>query len=299
MGIKETLLANGAKLVVRAKKYSPEILVAAGIAGVITSTVLACKATLKAKAILEAHEKNMAAINKAKDEFDDEAYSEKDYKKDLAIQYTQTALSFAKLYGPSVILGAAAIGCIVGSHAIMVNRNAALVTAFNVLSDEFGNYRKAVVKEVGEEKEKEIRAKSNVEKAAEAEFPFEPDGEEKGISRVDSRKFGRYTRIFDECAREYTKNADYNKAFLMSCQNQANHMLAVHGTLFLNEIYDMLGFERTKEGSVVGWAYRKDKDNFVDFGIYSRLDLNANQINGNDPAFILDFNVQGVVYDLI
>jgi len=50
----------------------------------------------------------------------------------------------------------------------------------------------------------------------------------------------------------------------------------------------MLGFERTKEGSVVGWVM-DNGDDYVDFGM---LDLWKN-------GYLLDFNVDGVIYDLL
>lgn len=79
------------------KKHSPELLVAAGIAGIVTSTVLACKATLKAEEVIDDANAKLEKIKEARDLEDEERYSEQDYKKDLAIVYTQTGVQFAKL----------------------------------------------------------------------------------------------------------------------------------------------------------------------------------------------------------
>lgn len=94
------------KILFKTKKHSPEMLLAAGVVGVVTSTVMACKATTKIDSVLDKHKTN---IKKTKDYvaesgFTDE-YTEKDYKKDLTIMYTQTGLKLAKLYAPAVVMG--------------------------------------------------------------------------------------------------------------------------------------------------------------------------------------------------
>ena len=78
-------------------------------------------------------------------------------------------------------------------------------------------------------------------------------------------------------------------------QAQANDMLKSQGHLFLNEVYDMLGFKRTTAGAVVGWIYDDKKpygDNFVDFGM---TEIRRNDADSDEykRAFILDFNVVG------
>jgi hypothetical protein len=108
-----------------------------------------------------------------------------------------------------------------------------------------------------------------------------------------------YGRFFDEFSTEYKKDADYNRVFLQAQQQMANNLLQSRGHLFLNEVYDALGFERTPGGSIVGWVIRKDglRDNFVDFGLLKPG--NERFINGGERAVFLDFNVDGIIYDKI
>ena len=81
------------------KKYSPEILLVAGTVGVVTSTVMACKATLKVEEIVDEAKEKIDTIHQVSaDPAMAEKYSEEDSKKDLAIVYTQTAVKFIKLY---------------------------------------------------------------------------------------------------------------------------------------------------------------------------------------------------------
>ncbi len=71
----------------------------------------------------------------------------------------------------------------------------------------------------------------------------------------------------------------------------------------MNEVYDMLGFPRTKGGQSLGWVYNEKNpvgDNYVDFGIYNLNDeANCAFINGYEYNIILDFNYDGCILDLI
>ena len=117
------------KVGLKLKKHSPEILIAAGVVGTVTSAVMACKATTKAGDIVEKMKKDLDDIHKAS-ELEDVDYTEEDIKKDTTIVYAQTGIKFAKLYGPSVILGTASIVSIRAGHNITRKRNAALTAAY-------------------------------------------------------------------------------------------------------------------------------------------------------------------------
>ena len=111
-----------------------------------------------------------------------------------------------------------------------------------------------------------------------------------------------YARFFDEFNKNFNKNdRQLNRLFLSTQQNYLNDVLKVRGHVFLNEVYDALGMERTSAGAVVGWAITKDgTDNFIDFGVFNSNDLQKRMfVNGDERAVLLDFNVNGVIYDLI
>ena len=140
------------------KKYSPEILLAAGTVGVVTSTVMACRATLKVEDIVDDAKQKIETIHRVvSDPTMTEKYSEEDSKKDLAIVYTQTAVKLIKLYGPSVALGMASLGCMISSNRILNKRNAALAAAYAAVDRSFKEYRGRVVERFGKQMDRGLR----------------------------------------------------------------------------------------------------------------------------------------------
>ena len=293
------------KLTLKSKKYAPEIMVIAGVAGVITSTVMACKATTKAGEISEKTKNQMTQIHEVAETKPDQ-YSEEDMKKDTVIVYTQTAVEFAKLYCPAVILGTVSIACILGSHHILSKRNAALAAAYATVDKSFKDYRGRLVERFGKELDKELRYNIKA-KEFEETVVNEETGEEttvvKTVNVADAIEYSDYARFFDEGCAGWTKDSEHNLYFLKCQQNYANERLKTRGYLFLNDVYEMLGIPKTKAGQIVGWIYDEKNpngDNFVDFGIY---DINKERarafVNGYEYTILLDFNVDGNILDLI
>ena len=118
----------------------------------------------------------------------------------------------------------------------------------------------------------------------------------------DPNSYSDYARFFDESCAAWQNDAEYNLTFLKAQQQYANDLLKARGRLFLNEVYRMLGIDETKAGQVVGWVYNPDNptgDNFVDFGIYNMQRERVRAfVNGYEPNILLDFNVDGVIWDL-
>lgn len=292
----------------KVKKHSPEILVAAGIVGTITSTVMACKATTKAGDIVDDHHEKMEQINQValmakEDETVD--YTEQDLKKDTTIVYTQTAVQFIKLYAPSVILGAVSIGSILYSHKILTKRNAALAAAYATIDKGFKEYRGRVIERFGKELDHEL--KYNIKAKEFEEVVVDEKGKEKvekkTVNIADPNQFSDYARFFDESCIAFTKSPEDNLWFLKQRQGEANRRLQHDGYLFLNDVYEMLGLPKTKAGQVVGWVYNEKEpigDNFVDFGIYDQSrEAVRDFVNGYERAILLDFNVDGNIWDLM
>ena len=297
------------KVGLQIQKHSPEILVTVGVIGTVASTVMACKATTKVSVILEETKEKVDQVHTVleSDEYTEEEYSVEDSKKDLAIIYAQSAVKFAKLYGPSILLGAASISCILASHRILTKRNVALAAAYAGLDKGFKNYRKNVVERFGEAVDRELKYNIKAQKITDIEV--DEDGKEKKVKKTvdvisdNPTIYSDYARFFDESCPAWQKDPEYNLVFLRAQQQYANDKLIAQGHLFLNEVYDMLGLPRTKAGAIVGWVYDDNNavgDNFVDFGIYDvHRETARDFVNGYERSILLDFNVDGVIYDLI
>lgn len=303
--IKESLMKTYKRTELKVRKHSPEILAGVGVVGVIASTVMACKATTKLSYILEESKDQLDQIKTvAVDPAYADKYSEDDAKKDTTITYVQTAMKVTKLYAPSVILCAGSLGCLLASNNILKKRNAALSAAYMTVDKSFKEYRKRVADRFGEEVEKEIRYNIKAKEIAEVD---ENGNEVTETVKVmdgtdDPNTYSDYARFFDESCAAWQNDAEYNLTFLKAQQQYANDLLKSRGRLFLNEVYRMLGIDETKAGQVVGWVYNPDNptgDNFVDFGIYNMQRERVRAfVNGYEPNILLDFNVDGVIWDL-
>lgn len=289
------------------KKHSPEILIVAGIAGVVTSAVMACKATTKINDILDQTKEEVGKVNDALDneKISEDVYSKEDAKKDLAIIYIQTGVKLAKLYGPSIILGALSITSILASNNILRKRNVALAAAYATIDNSFKEYRSRVIERFGKDLDREL--KYNIKAKEISETTVDENGKETTVTKtvpvVESEEPSDYARFFCEGCAGWTKDPEMNLVFLKQQQNWANELLKTRGHLFLNEVYDMLGIERSKAGQVVGWVYDEtnpDCDNYVDFGIYDIYNERKRAfVNGWERSILLDFNVDGDIYSLL
>lgn len=280
------------------KKHSPEILVGTGIVGVVTGTVLACVATTKLEKTLEPHKKELEAIHS-----DKEHMTESEYRRNVTRAYGKTALSMVKLYGPAVLVEGSAIGCLIGSHKIMQNRNAALASTLATVSTAFDSYKKRVAAKLGEEAEKELRYDIR-EEEIEEEYTDEKGKKKtrkKIIKTMDENEHSPYSRFYDAGCYGWSRDASANLIFLKNAQAYFNKRLEIRGYVFLNEVYEYLNYPPIREGQYVGWFYNPEDEtlhNKIDFGIYDIHDVSKrNFVNGYENVILLDFNIDGNIVD--
>lgn len=284
------------------KKHSPEILIGVGVIGVITSAVMACKATTKLSDILEESKEELDSIHEAvhKEELADK-YTEDMMQKDLALVYFQTGVKIAKLYAPAVILGTLSLTSVVASNNILRKRNVALAAAYATVDKTFKEYRERVVDRFGEQVDYELS--HNVIGTKEIEEKVVDDkGKEKTVKKtvevVDPNSTNEYVKYFTQTNPYWDDCPDYIEMFLRSQQNYANDRLKAEKYLTLNDVYESLGFQKTKAGMVVGWVFdenNKDGDNFVEFRV--RKVFIPNEKGEEELAYSIDFNVDGNIYD--
>lgn len=288
------------------KKHSPEILVATGIGTGIVAAIIACKQTIKANNIVAEAQKSLQNIEDAKElAANNEAeYTEENEQADRKYIAIQTTVGMVKTYALPVGLGVLSITCILAGHHILKKRNVALAAAYSALSTDFMNYRKRVVDKYG--KDVDFMLKNGLEKQIIANKVIDPEtGEVKETKEealtYEGDKLSQYARVFDEVgSTQWTPSADHNRAFLLMEQNYFNERIRTRGYIFLNEVYERLGFRPTKAGSVVGWVYQNADYEGIDFGIFTAHTQKAAEfLEGAEPSIILDFNVQGDILSLV
>jgi len=312
---KEALLIKTARAQLLVKKHSPELLLAGGIVGVVGGTVLACKATLKAPAIIDEAKAMLNAIdliaNAENAEAEEEKHSEREVQKAKVIVALRSGFDLTRLYAPAIVVLGVSIGMLVGSNRILSRRNVALIGAYKAVDEAFKRYRGRVRAELGDDVDAYFRYKKPRkggmqvldDKKKSIKFEEEDNIDLPGELHDGDERMGmpsQYAIFFDSDSPQWRTDMTYNEFFLKAQQNYANQMLQTRGHLFLNEVYDGLGVERSKAGAVVGWV-KDHGDNYVDFDIYNPFNAPSGEIESGPATkqMMLDFNVDGIIFDII
>lgn len=290
----------GGRPLLVARKYSPEILTGLGVLSGVAATVVAARQTLYLEDRVEQMRDEINLVKEKQLEADDEGHAihdPKEIQKELYKAYLAGTGRILKLYLPAITLTAISVGSTLAAHGILHKRNVALLAAYKLIEENYDTYRARVREKLGDEADLDFVTDSDNKEQKDKET-----GEVKVVSRIDPTKLkSNYGRFFDEGNVNYKKDSEYNLMWLKGHQAFFQQMLEARGHVFLNEVYDALGFPRTKPGALVGWVYGSEKgDNYVDFGIY---DVNNEQarrfVNGDERSIYLDFNVDGVIIDQI
>lgn len=283
--IKTFVMKKFGRTMLKIRRYSPEIATGAGIVCGVACVVVACVQTTKLDKIIDSTKEKVDEIHKTKED-KHENYTEKDMSGDLVKVYARTSVDIVKLYAFPAGLGALSIAFILGGHRILRKENAAAAAAYMALSESFAQYRKRVAEDQGQDKDREYLYGRKEE--AVVEIDNETDTAVKKNVIKDNGCISPYARIFDEINPNFGPSHYGNMVFLKSVQQYCTDKLIAQGHLFLNEVYDALGFPRSEAGQYVGWVYGMG-DDFVDFGI------NDIEEKGDEDGFLLDFNVDGPI----
>lgn len=279
------------------KKYAPELLVATGVVSMLSSTVLAIKATPKALEVIDKHYDTIEKIELCKNGgVNVGEYTTEDYRKDKIITFTNTTVDMMKTYAWPIATATIGVASIMSGFGILRARNIALVGALNSVTTQFKKYRKEVIDKYGKEIDREMRNGTILTKAEEIDGAT---GEVTDKDILNPNDKSMYARFFDEGNIHWSKQQGYNFMFLKGQEQYANDLLRSRqpGIVLLNEVYDMLGIPRTPAGAQVGW-HVDDGDGYIDFGMFDVANEKARDfVNGHERSILLDFNVDGVVYD--
>ena len=233
-------------------KHSPEILIGIGITGMVTTTVLAIKATPKALKLIEEKKKEESKDN---------------------LTVAETIKVTWKCYIPCATTGLTSIACIIGANSVHARRNAALATAYKLSETAFNEYREKVVETIGDKKEKNIReeiGKDRIEKnpASKNEVIITKNGD---------------TLCFDPITGRYFKS-DIDK--IKKAENELNKRMLcdIFGYISLNEFYDEIGLDRVERGEELGWNLDNGKG-LIDISFSAQVSDNG------QPCLVLDYRV--------
>ena len=196
----------------------------------------------------------------------------------------------AKLYAPALILGAASIASLITGHGIMLKRNASLAAAYAAVDQAFKTYKKKVESKFGKDAVLDALISNTEDELTRNEPTLE------AIAAVDN--VSPYGVIFDEDNINWSADEDLSMLHLRCQEQYANDILQTRGHIFLNEVYKMLGFPHTPAGAVTGWV-KGNGDDFVSFNIHDGIFEGEDKNGRTVTKWVLDFNVDGVMYDKI
>lgn len=282
-----------------ASENAPKFLFVGGVVGMVGSTVLACRATLKLEGILDQIEASKSQAEQVKHVVDEggvdsnTTYTDSEYRRDVAVISMRGVGAIVKLYAPSVLLGAASIAALTKSHNLLQDRNLALTAAYAAVDSAFSRYRERVIDRYGEDADRELRYETE-----QVDIVDEETGKIVSTTQVTDAPGSAYARWYDEeSANNWSVDPDVNIMVLRNIQNYMNDKLKARGHVFLNEVYSEIGLTHTEAGAVVGWRWNQGSgDDYIDFGIMDGV----NQFNnGREGAILLDFNVDGVIHNKI
>lgn len=288
-------------VVLSVKEHSPEILIVAGVVGVVASAVMACKATTKIDTIIDEHKDAMDKIHEVSADHP-EVYSEDDKKKDTVVIFAKTGFKFVKLYGPAITLGVLSIASIFASNEILRKRNVSLAAAYALVDQGFKEYRSRVVDRFGKDVDHQLLY--NIKEEEVEETVVDAKGKEKTVKKKVEVADGiesEYVRYFTKSNPNWVNDENLVRYFLERVQSYVNDKLIVEKVMCLNDVYKELGFDTTKAGMVVGWIYDKEKptgDNYIEFDI-REVWLHKDIGEGLEKAYAIDFNVDGNIFNLL
>ena len=281
-----TIIRGLNKAAFKAQKHLPEILLVGGVVGTVASTVLACRATVKAQPILDDAKAELEVIHA---NAEDPRYTKEQKTQDLTRVYVKTGKELAKIYGPSAALGFGSMSCLVGSNIIVRKRLTAAVAAYTALGESFRKYRDQVEGQLG--------TKVLPERTGDGKHTIEIE------QPIPSYRF-----IFDKNNRNWKDNVDYNLMTLRACQQYLNYELIRKGHIFVNDFCDELDFEPTSNGQMDGWildSKRPDSygDGCISFGLVDKNGVESENLkaykNGEVDYIIIDLNIDGTIVDRI
>lgn len=316
MSIFSSAAKFGSNLIQKVKFRSPELLIGAGVVGLVGAAVVAVRRGVRWHTAAKAEiVHDLETIKKAEGS---PQYTREDRVRDYAQVIGKGVWSFTQIYGPSIAVGAASVVSVLAGTGVLKGRLAAMTSAAATAQAALERYRSRVREKLGEDADYEFAYEISAKKA---KIKHE-DGTKESLvtyhlvpSSGEWMAASPYSRLWDENAMEWCANRDVQFLTLRSLENHFNQELNARGVVFLNDVYKALGLPMSKDAALVGWIkdYEKPKmaklaaglgrvpgDGVISFGVFENESPSARAyLAGDDNRVVLDFNVDGVIYDLI
>lgn len=299
--ITNTISTKFWKLGLAVKAKSPEILIAAGVGLVIGGTVMACKATSKAKDIVTNRDNEIAKIKEEEAYLltyscntpDTEKEIRKEAKSNIAVENAKCVWSLTKCYAPAFALELAGIGCFLGAHGIMQKRNSALIAAYEATD--------AAYRKLKDQKEpQQLLTEGEQPKVSKEEQDIIDDLESSNRKMTDDTSYNQYSFFFDELCDSWTPDAEANKYRALLCEQALQKKLDARGFVFLNEVREFFGMDSPgpcAAGQIIGWM-KELGDTTIDLGIRNNYQEGARSfINGRSREILITPNCHHVIYN--
>lgn len=257
-----TVIARAAKRsAFKLKQHAPEILLGIGAVGTVASTVLACKATVKAQPVLDKAKDRLDEIHIADNDprVSYKEYPKEQVKKDITEVYVSTAKELSKIYALPATLGLASLSCMVGSHAMVRKQLNLTLAAYTALSNSFREYRRRIEENLG---------------VQDADLGYAEKTDKKGhFIQIEDRP--SYVLKFDNTNKNWKDDIEYNLMFLKGTQRYLDYELKKYGFLCANDALKELGFDPVENGQIDIWKYDFDHpencgEGYVSLGLFNK-----------------------------
>ena len=245
------------------KKALPTILSILGATGVVTTVVLAVKATPKALERIES------------------AKATKSLEKGEELTRMETMAACWQCYIPATAAGIATIGCILGANVLNRRQQVSLASAYALISRQYGDYKRKVKEMAGEEVHKQIMKSLAVEKAQKVPITAESFI---GYSNLDFDDANEEPRLFYDTFSERYFESTISR--ILQAEYHLNRNFMFGGYISLNEFYKFLGIEETELGAAVGWNGCNGDIFWIDFD-HSKTMVDDG-LSGEVECYIID-----------
>ena len=296
------LVSKTGKLGLLVKAKSPELLIGGGILLVIGGTVMACRATSRAKDIindyndevLESQYNEQAELALTNDEATMKEIH-KEARSDIFVARVRRDWKLTKLYAPAIAMEVAGIGCFLGAHDIMRKRNSALIAAYEATDAAYRKLQERYNKDIGETK----RLTESRQEASEMTPEEQKIADELELCDRKGTEFNRYSFFFDEMCDSWTGDAETNKYRALLCQQLYQKKLDAGRVVTLNDIRTFFGEDSPgpcAAGQVLCWS-KELGDTTIDLGLTKGYDEGCrNFINGRSREILITPNCHNLIY---